>query len=203
MLNITRHMKRSGVSNKMDGMISINTLPKLNPFCLKMRESKENICFACYCKRSEQYPNLQKSYAHNTEMLSSHVLTQKELPVIEHLFCRFNAFGELMNKTHAKNLYTIARYNPAVTFTLWTKRPELLKGLKKPDNMILIYSSPKKNVEAELPAGFNKVFTVFNKEYLREHSDVTINCGAKNCLTCHKCYSLNDTDIFIREKLKA
>ena len=202
MLHLTSHKKTSDKSNKMDGMISINTLPTLNSFCMAMREDKSNICFACYCKRSECYPGLKKAFTHNTEMLSSDLILKEDLPKINHIVCRFNAFGELMNKIHYKNLVRIAKHNPLVTFALWTKRVDMVDIKIKPKNMILILSSPKKDVQAELPKGFDKVFTVYSKGYLREHTDTVINCGAKSCITCRKCYSLDNTETYINETLK-
>lgn len=203
MLHITYHQLRKGMTgNKMDGMVSINTLPALNDFCMKMREDKENICSACYCKKSEFYPGIKKTFGENTYILSSELIDKSKLPYINHVICRFNAFGELVNKLHYKNLVAIARKNSHVVFTLWTKRPELTYGIKKPDNMILILSSLKKNEIAPLPKNFNKVFTVFNAGYLREHTDIQINCGAKHCLTCRKCYSLDNSEVYINESLK-
>ena len=34
-----------------------------------------------------------------------------------------------------------------------------------------------------------KVFTVYDKKYLKENKDVVINCGARSCITCQKCYT--------------
>jgi hypothetical protein len=44
------------------------------------------------------------------------------------------------------------------------------------------------------------VFTVYDKAYSKQHN-VEINCGARNCLTCHKCYEHNDI-FFVNETLK-
>ena len=46
----------------------------------------------------------------------------------------------------------------------------------------------------------DKIFTVYDKDYISAH-DVSINCGAKSCLTCHKCYVKSKIK-YINEKLK-
>ena len=46
----------------------------------------------------------------------------------------------------------------------------------------------------------DKIFTVYDKNYINAR-DVNINCGAKSCLTCHKCYVRSKTK-YINEKLK-
>ena len=42
----------------------------------------------------------------------------------------------------------------------------------------------------------DKVFTVY-----ADCEGVEINCGARNCFECHKCYTKNKTE-YINEKLK-
>jgi hypothetical protein len=101
---------------------------------------------------------------------------------------------------HFINLLRIALANPQTVFTLWTKRyrivQRVLKHMPKPDNMILIYSSPVVGKVSALPKGFDKVFTAFAKG-----SDMTdINCHG-SCNDCRLCYSHNNTTL-INEIIK-
>ena len=64
-----------------------------------------------------------------------------------------------------------------------------------------LYSSPCINDQADPGYDFSdKIFTVYDKDYISTH-DVSINCGAKSCLTCHKCYVKSKIK-YINEKLK-
>ena len=109
------------------------------------------------------------------------------------LFRSYHSYGELHNAQHFINYLYIAAGNPQTIFTLWTKRKgivqRVLKSRTKPDNMIIIYSSPVVDKQARLPKGFDKVFTVYSKGSAQ---DTTINCHG-SCNTCRLCYSHNDT----------
>jgi hypothetical protein len=78
------------------------------------------------------------------------------------------------------------------------------KGIKKPSNMRIVVSSPMLNKPIELDRKkywmVDKVFTVYDKKFINEHN-VDINCGARNCLGCKKCY-MEDDVFYINEKLK-
>lgn len=180
MLTITRRM-----AGKLQGLWAINVSSLDNPFCKEMSQDKRNICSWCYSRKMLRglRANCRPSMVRNMETLA-HPLTR--IPRIRdyHLF-RFNAHGELVNRIHAANYFTIAKCNPHVTFAMWTKRPELVRGLIKPSNLFLVYSSPRIDVKEELPDGFDKVFTVWSKPV----DGVEINCHGKRCASCKLCYS--------------
>ena len=71
----------------------------------------------------------------------------------------------------------------------------------KPDNVIMVESSPKMNV-VKAPANeyVDKVFTVFDENTIAE-KHININCGARCCATCRRCYS-KETERGVNEKLK-
>lgn len=196
MLYATVHKSRKGEKSKMDGLVSINTNPTMNPFCNKMR-SKDTICKSCYSKRYEYFPNTVKRLTDNTNILLSKDFDIKCVPNLNtYRFVRLHSFGELINSTHYRNLLSIVKAFPDTTFTLWTKRKEIVQKIEKPTNLILIYSSPKLNKVSALPDKFDKVFTVFDKDF----EGVDINCQ-KQCISCLKCYTYNDT-MFINEEKK-
>lgn len=143
----------------------------------------------------------------NTEVLTSRILEDKEIPIINRMYFRFEAFGDLINVTQISNYFNICKKNKNVKFAIWTKNPWIIQeaingGLKKPSNLQIILSSPKINeVCDDSEYDFvDKVFTVFTKEYI-ETNHININCGMKKCITCGKCYK-KSREKFINEKLK-
>ncbi len=191
-LTITRRM-----DGKLEGLWAINTSSLDNPFCLRMAKKPKNICSECFSQRMLRglRKGCRPSMTRNLEVLSK---PMKKYPRIRkpHTF-RFSAHGELMNRQHVINYYEIARLNPHVTFAMWTKRPNLVRGLKKPSNLFLVYSSPEIGVRAKKPAGFDKVFTVYPKGY---KGRAKINCHGKRCAACLLCYQKGTT--FINELLR-
>ncbi len=194
------------MAGKMEGMWSLNTSPTLNPFCLKMRENPCLICSHCYSKISEaRWANCRAAWQLNYQVLTSRVLKDAELARITEVdLFRFQAHGDLGNRTHYKNLVRIAEANPGVRFALWTKHLAVVNkgGLIKLGNLIHVYSTPKLNeLNPRLPKGFDKVFTVYNRPFLKGHKEVAINC-AQSCLGCQLCYERNDVHV-INERIKA
>lgn len=192
-------------TGKMKGMASLNTSTINNPFCQKM-VTKDVVCKKCYANRMEKmYHSKDVAYVerwkHNGDILSKELLTVA--PKINTLIFRFHAFGELLNMIHLENLMFIAKSNPNTTFSLWTKRKDIINKYKgeKPNNFILIYSEPKIDVkDVAVPKNFDKSFNVYSEDFIDDNK-VSINCGARSCVTCQQCYS-KDSDIIIKEKLK-
>lgn len=68
--------------------------------------------------------------------------------------------------------------------------------METPSNVILIYSNPKVDkVIKTVPKGFHKVFNVVSSEEVAE-----INCGARKCLECQRCYSFDTTSVIVEKK---
>ena len=193
MINLTEH-KATKFKNKMDGFTSINVSVKRNGFCQQMQKQDGVICKHCYAKRV--YPNMEKRYSENIDWFLSDDFRPEP---INRSIVRIHSFGELYNEKHFENLIALFLYNPNTTFTMWTKRKDIVEKVfaktKKPSNLILIYSSPVLNTTAKLPEGFDKVFTVFAPD-----QKVEINC-MKSCKDCMKCYTKNNI-AFINEELK-
>lgn len=216
-LTINEAEKVSGVhytlnhKGKMAGMMSLSTSCTCNTYCKKRSENKETVCSHCYAQRQMKiYKNLEKCLIKNTEILTQKVLEDYELPIINALYFRLEAFGDLNNTTQVINYFNLCKKNPGVRFALWTKNLWLIDSvinhdhINKPRNLNIIYSSPFLNESNEnifvLYPFIDKVFTVYEKEFIKKN-DIEINCGAKNCLTCAKCYKKNKLK-YINEKLK-
>lgn len=195
-------------SGKMEGMVSLSTSCTCNKFCQQRSANQNLVCSHCYAQRQmKMYLNLEQCLIKNTEVLTSRILEDKEIPIINRMYFRFEAFGDLINVTQISNYFNICKKNKNVKFAIWTKNPWIIQeaingGLKKPSNLQIILSSPKINeVCDDSEYDFvDKVFTVFTKEYI-ETNHININCGMKKCITCGKCYK-KSREKFINEKLK-
>ena len=198
-------------SGKMKGINSIGTSCANNPHCIKRRENGESICSKCYAATyMKMRKKLKEQLEENANVLTTRLLKENEIPVTNANVFRFESFGDLYNATHLANYVLICERNPFTRFALWTKNTWILdelfnaNGIKKPDNLSIIVSSPMLNKQMELDREkfwfVDHVFTVYDKKFIAEN-DVDINCGAKNCLGCQLCYH-RDTDFYVREKLK-
>ena len=143
----------------------------------------------------------------NFELLTSRILEKSELPIFGNVrFVRIESFGDVANETQAVNYANIALNNPGVIFGWWTKNVKIVAAAfdsigGKPSNVILIESSEKVNVEKAPSSEYvDKVFTVYDKKYIRENG-VEINCGARSCVACQRCYT-KGTACKVHEVLK-
>jgi hypothetical protein len=199
-------------TNKMEGMVSINTSTVKNPFCIKAAKT-DTVCKICYARKLEAFYGHGNgyigSYKDNGELLSKGLLSNEDVAaVIKKLskfkMVRFHAFGELINVVHLYNYLKIVEAAPDKTFALWSKRVDLMRKLDsklKPKNLITIYSTPRIDViKPVIPKGFDKVFTVYSRKFAKDN-DIDINCGAKKCFTCKRCYSF-DGPTYINELIK-
>lgn len=194
------------MSGKMAGVNCLSTSNLVNPFCAARKNNPDMICSKCYadstCKR---YHKLQDNMLTNTAILTTRLFEIDEMPTINAAIFRFEAFGDLINATQCRNYFRLCKANPAVHFALWTKNPGIVRqaiaaGENKPENLVILLSSAKIG-ERVNPAKWDfidKTFTVYRKN---EMPPEVINCGARCCLTCQRCYH-KETESNIREYLK-
>lgn len=159
-----------------------------------------------------RYRGVNTAFKHNAEILTARILDNSELPTIDaekYPLFRFEAYGDLINTTQAINYIKIARKNPAVKFALWSKNPAFavnaFRIAGKPENLQFVLSSLKLNTPAagaDRVPYVDKVFTVYDDA----HADrVQINCGARSCFGCRRCYEKNPdgvTLLQVRERIK-
>lgn len=197
-LHLTVHQ-----SGKLMNITSINTSSLINEFCNKMgcREfcrkdrKRKTICEYCYAEKNEKLrKQLEKCLINNTKMLTEKILTDDEIPFLNNAFVRFHSFGELINDIHMHNFYNIAKKNEQTKFCLMTKRPELVVKYPKLKNVVYILSSPiiNKKTDSEYLDYFDKTFTVYTEEYIKENK-IKINCHGLSCINCQKCYKRSGT----------
>lgn len=198
-------IKLSEMSGKLKGIQAINTNPLSNTFCKKMNSSSNNniICKSCYsCKMLGGYrKNCVPAFEYNSFHLSKENIKDEDIPRIKSDIVRIHAHGELINNTHLNNILKIVEKYPDKTFSLYTKRTDIIDNIfcerSIPINLILVYSNPVIDTPlTTIPNKFDKVFNV-----CKTTNKNNINCGALNCNTCRKCYDKTKENI-IYEAIK-
>lgn len=194
-------------NGKMAGMASISTSVTTNERCRKNAQIPGSICAKCFAaQQMKVFPGMEAPMKRNQEILTGSILPDEKLPVINVLYFRFEAFGDLNNDIQVINYFNICKKNPQVKFALWTKNPDYIAaaikaGHEKPENLNIILSSLFINKERKTKYDFiDKIFTVYEPAYI-EKENIEINCGARNCFSCGLCYNKNDVRI-VNEKLK-
>ena len=183
-------------TGKMQGLQSLSTSCLVNPICIKRMKDGDSICAHCFsASQQRRYKNMLPVLAENYRRLNERLLTPDEIPVITVRYFRFEAFGDVGTGIQAANYILIAAANPDTQFALFTKNLKivedgikLLKGLRAA-NLNIIYSSPLLNTPAKHIADrynfIDSIFTVYDKTAA---ANVDINCGARSCATCGRCY---------------
>ena len=218
-------IKISTMTGKLVYIPAINTNTLTNKFCQKMALSgKANIICSGDGDKPECYSfsmllgsrkNCAPVWEKNSVLLKSGILT--ELPVFNSLYVTFHGHGELINRTHLINFLLIAQHNPNTTFTLFTKRKNLVSSVfsgiewygstragckdafirKIPQNLILVYSNPiKDRITDKKPQYFHKVFNTTS--YLSTED----NCTGRKCIECLACYQFDGNSVLIEQKKK-
>ena len=209
------------MSGKMENIASVSTCCLCNGHCRANRNKpnsaagNECICRDCFAVDTQsQYDALRNHTVYNSAILSAIVLNPETLPRFITDVVRLESFGDLINKTQAINYLNICRVNPLVTFTIWTKNPDILdaaiKEGGKPDNLICIVSSHYKNeIAAANYSWIDHIFTVWDSREKAAAAGVTINCRAivdgvehDKCRLCMRCYTRGNADYYIHELLK-
>ena len=197
-------------TGKMSGLHSLSTAVTVNPHCIKRMQNGSSICAKCFAaSMMKQYQSLNNCLVSNTEILTASVLPASVLPLIPARYFRFEAFGDLINTNQVINYFNIAKKNPDTLCALWTKNPHIVAkaiemGHEKPANLQIVLSSPlvNKPVKSTKYAFIDKIFTVYDKEGAKA---VNINCGARSCLACGRCYRPNPNGVklqYVNELLK-
>lgn len=198
-------------TGKMEGVHSLSTSVLLNPFCQANRKILGSVCSHCYAENlAKMYSALAERLARNSKTLSSEIIKWEDLPIIKDVdIFRFEAFGDIINETHLMNYYHIVQANPFVRFTLYTKRYDLVSrffnrdDVDVPRNLTIVFSSMMLNKPMDASSlkkpglfykGQVKTFTVYTKKFIKEHPEVSINCGARSCNTCRLCYLKNEVE---------
>lgn len=190
-------------------MGSLSTSPLCNARCIARSTCAGLVCSKCYSiSMQAQYTNLSNVLKTNSAALTKQVIPVADWPILNYAIFRIESFGDVSTVKQVQNYFNLALRNPRTIFAAWTKNVDLYRkavklGARKPKNFILIESSPMLNDERKIRPGdiVDKVFTVYDKPYLAAHPEIEINCGARNCLKCQRCYRKGGAT-HIREVLK-
>lgn len=211
-------MFHHNMTGKMEGVLGLGSNVLMNKYCECRQKCPGLVCAACYADSQQlMYSGVFENTAYNTAELTTEILPDEVIPVIEDDILRIEPFGDTNNETQSINYIKIALFNVDVDTTIWTKNPEFyhraLKSLgitELPKNLHFILSSDKLNEEKQIPPRYQwfikKTFTVYTLNWLLENGlDWTfINCGGRSCKKCQRCYKrFNCTGASVRELLKA
>lgn len=201
-------------TGKMHGMQSLSSSSAVNAFCIKRAKNGDSICAKCFSNTMQKrYTTLARKLVRNTEILTADVYPVEMWPLLNVRLFRLESFGDLnpgaAGVTQFANYCNFAARNPGTTFALWTKNTVVInKAIRdgiavKPENMIIIQSSPLINKAIAKPAAnVDKVFTVYTNDDSATAAGVEINCGARSCLSCQRCYTKTDSVEYVNELLK-
>ena len=90
-------------SGKMEGMQSLSTSCLCNEYCKNRSSNSELVCSHCYAQRQmKRYKNLNACLERNTEILTSRILKEAEIPMINASFFRFESFGATIRANPTK-----------------------------------------------------------------------------------------------------
>lgn len=174
-----------------------------------------SICAFCFSDAKQNYmTSMTAPLSRNHEILNNGIIHPDWLPTLNVLFFRGESFGDFASVNAVINFYNLAAKNPAVHVTPWTKNLAFFGiardkyGAVKPDNLTLVYSSQYINKRATVSKKHadlvDVVFTVYTPEYADAHN-IAINCGARSCLACLRCYLIdkqNGKPVEVAELLK-
>lgn len=199
-------MEMSVMSGKLKGIPALNTNTLSNPFCQKMQKT-DTICGVCYSENmlSTFRRNCVPKFERNSERLSTEIVPEAYIPMVNAGYIRISAHGELINLTHMRNIVRFAIKNSHANVALWTKRIDIVHQFvaefgELPENLILIYSNPKIDaVRVKPPKHFHKVFNNVSGKVQGEFEE---NCTGQKCIECLLCYSKDSGTDIIVEKVK-
>lgn len=204
----------SKLSGKLTGYYSVSTSVKRNIFCQARCKHDEMICHDCYAVTNlERYDALSQNLDINFDIMNRFLISETAWATLciptTNGDARIESHGDVNSVTCARNYIRIIRTHKHLNFGVWTKNWNIWYSAfqlenGKPDNMTFIVSSAKLNTVMDLPEKIrpyvDHVFTVYDDEYITANN-VTINCGARDCAGCRKCYR-KDSDFYISEKKK-
>lgn len=203
------------LTGKLELIPGITTHCGLNRYCVERMKRGNLICKACFAKKTlERYDGADEHAAINTLLLAFHRVPAELTPLfLNSIKARLEPFGDLQNPMQSENYFTIIDENPQTQFGWWTKNPGFIKTVldtrQRPENVSFILSEifmdggqqqpTIEMIKAVFPF-IDHRFTVYEPATIKARG-VVINCGARCCSRCGRCY--NPGDVFeIREQKK-
>lgn len=214
--NVEKIHISTSMSGKMEGIEALSTSCLCNHLCMARKNLKGSICESCFaCATVSRYKALGKCLESNYRVLTSRLLSESEAACVRFnsTLGRIEAFGDVANAVHPRNYLRIIKSNPQTNFGVWSKNPgywdEAIQAEGKPSNVTMVLSSLFKNMPCKDYKAYSwvdYVFTVYTPDWLESNGkdEDFINCGARDCTTCQRCYKHHDGSepIMVNELLK-
>jgi len=188
-------------AGKIAGVSSLDSTATNCEFCQAMRQAANgnpaHICGPCYDFAQEQYRDtVLNRHTLNMVIFSTIDFTCEELKALPLTpIVRGNSSGDVPNTIYARNFIRLAFAFPYMHFALWAKNTapvvQACKDLTKPDNLVLIQSSPIIGTPAKKAEYFDYIFTVYATKADTEKAIASgaAECNGKSCTECgYKCY---------------
>lgn len=201
-------------SGKIEGLHSLDTACTNNKFCPRMQAISDPAYICKYCYTLSMWDTATAAHFITGLILSEILFTEQEagLIAVPALMLRFNSDGEIINYTHALNMYRIVTAHPLTTFTVWTKRPGILNAVimtyGKPANLVCGISSPMINTPfRDIFTWCDFVFTVYTPRGMEEAIlRGEFPCNGRKCMECgFHCYQRHNArkgPVYIAEALR-
>ena len=188
----------TNLKDKMKGVWSVSTSVTMNPLCQARRNCDGMVCKHCYAATGlKLHPSVRACYERNTVALTTILIPEEDMPLLGSPsgYFRFESHGDIINEIQVVNYFRMAKMNPQMKCALWTKNPWIIRsamknyGIEKPANLVIIGSSyyTDKAMQYSAYEFIDKVFTVYKKTTATANN-IDINCGARSCATCGRCY---------------
>jgi hypothetical protein len=211
----------SALTGKLEDFYGISTSVLMNQICQARAKCNGCICKDCYAAAgASRFSGLTQALETNYLILNNFILDEEVLASVPipstNGKARIESHGDAATEICAINHRRMVASHRHLICAVFSKNLYLYKNPLdaegKPDNMIFISSSPIVNEIMEIPNDckwfVDKVFTVYEPEYVREHG-IKINCGTWNagdldhrCKLCMRCYDLENKDFYINELKK-
>ena len=213
-LKLVQAVNVSELSGKLEGFYSVSTSVLMNKRCQMRARIEGSICKECYAANNvARYSGLTQALECNYRILNTWLISDTAWSFLPFPStngkARIESHGDVETVTCARNYIRIIRTHKHLVFGVWTKNldvwHEAFKIEGKPENMTFIVSSPMLNEVVNLPEFIkpytDHVFTVYDKEHV-ERNGISVNCGARDCNACMRCYTLENREFQIAELLK-
>lgn len=192
--------------NKLEGIDSISTSVCDNAICDARRKNEKSICCKCYASSQQKRQiGLKEHNILNGIIIRNILIPIKAFKAIQFIskYVRVESFGDVANVIQARNYIRLLKAFPRKTCVIFSKNLKIWKmaidaenGL--PQNTSFVFSSSHLNEKQKFDRKeypfVNHRFTVYSKEYAKEHN-IAINCR-KKCISCLKkkenCFFKND-----------
>jgi hypothetical protein len=185
----------SRLSGKLHGIVSISTSCLDAPWCRAQRyaATPDHVCSWCYARASIMFrKGMDARLRDNRTLLYAAYIAPRVWPQrsdgADVVALRFMSHGDISSVREMNNVMRLAHDAPYDHVALWSKNVRAVQGatVARDARLQCVYSSPLLDVVAEVPRGFDRVFTVFTARV----PDDVYECRG-TCAECMICYTHN------------